>query len=140
MNTIKYLRPLLMIHLMVMGAVLGCAKYATVDIHPLAALEAKAVIEKQVGNPDFVILDVRTPKEFKQGHIARAIMLDYHSAGFITGLQKLDKSKTYLIYCRTGNRSGRTLKMIEKMDFQTIYHLKHGIVDWQAQKLPLVKS
>lgn len=140
MHTTKIYKSLFLIHLVVMVAALGCGASAAINVQQLAALEAKALIEKQVGNPNFVILDIRTPKEFNQGHIANAVMLDYYSPGFIQGLQKLDKTKTYLIYCRSGNRSSRTLRMIEKMGFQKkTYHLQRGIIEWTEKKYPLVK-
>ena len=125
---------------LILTAVAGCAKAPVIDIHHVTALEAKALIDRNAGNPAFVILDLRTPGEFAQGHIEGAVMLDFHSPEFVQGLQRLDRSKTYLLYCRTGNRSGSTLKMIEKMGFNTIYHLKPGIVEWRARNLPLTKS
>lgn len=136
-NSFKVIVALL---LFVLLAVTACGQPPLVEIHQLSAIDARAVIDSNTGNTAFVVLDVRTPKEFKQGHIAGAAILDYHSPGFTKGLQMLDKSKTYFIYCRTGNRSGRALKMIEKMGFSKIYHLKNGVVDWQARRLPLVKS
>jgi rhodanese-related sulfurtransferase len=119
---------------------LGCSHSPVANVHNLSALEAKALIDRNRGQADFVILDLRTPKEFAAGHIAGAVMLDYYSPGFQQGLQQLDKSKRYLIYCRTGNRSGRTLKLIGQMGLTSVYHLKDGIVDWNRHKLPLVKS
>lgn len=118
----------------------GCSHSRVVHIHHLSALEAKTLIDQNKGAADFVILDIRTPKEFAKGHIAGAVMLDYYNPGFQKGLQQLDKTKRYLIYCRTGNRTGRTLKIIDQMGFKSIYHLKDGIVDWNRQKLPLIKS
>ena len=55
---------------------------------------------------EFVLLDVRTLPEYEIGHIEDAQMLDFHSKEFVTELNKLDKSKLYLIYCRSGNRTG----------------------------------
>mgnify|MGYP001152136798 CR=1 FL=1 len=54
---------------------------------------------------NFVIIDVRTPEEYVNGHIENAINLDYYSITFEDGLNKLNKNKTYLIYCRSGRRS-----------------------------------
>ncbi len=109
-------------------------------IHHIDATRAQALIDRHAGSSQLVILDVRTPKEYRQGHIAGAILMDFHRPDFSQRLQQLDTAKTYLIYCHTGYRSGRTVKMIEKMGFQTVYHLKRGIVEWYAEKLPLVRS
>jgi rhodanese-related sulfurtransferase len=119
---------------------LGCSYPPVANVHNLSALEAKTLIDQNRGKADFVILDLRTPKEFADGHIAGAVMLDYYSPGFQQGLQQLDRSRRYLIYCRTGNRSGRTLKLIDQMGFKSVYHLKDGIVDWHRRNLPLIKS
>ncbi len=118
----------------------GCSHTKPAGVQHLTALEAKQLIDRNAGKTDFVVLDIRTPKEFKAGHIPGAIMLDYYSPGFKKGLQQLDRSKRYLIYCRTGNRTSRTLKIIDQMGFNVIYHMKDGIVDWDRQKLPIVKS
>ena len=118
---------------------LGAGLALAAEIQYLSARQAKVVIDDNSDNPEFVILDVRTVKEFTQGHIAGAVLLDFLDPEFVSGLKRLDRSKTYLIYCRSGNRSGQTLKLINGMGFQRVYHLKHGIIDWQKEKLPLVK-
>ena len=105
----------------------------------ISSKEASALIEKHMGNSDFVILDIRTPGEYQSGHIDNSIMIDFYSKTFAAEVSRLDKEKTYLIYCRSGNRSGQTLKLIDSMGFQRVYHLKHGIIDWQKERLPLVK-
>lgn len=119
---------------------MGCTPQSTAGLHHLTATQASTLIEKNSGNPDFVILDVRTPREFRQGHLRGAVLLDFHSPKFSSRLQKLDRSKTYLVYCQTGYRSSRTVEMIEKMGFNTVYHLQRGIVEWYGQKLPLTRS
>lgn len=128
----------LLILLLILLAATACGKKAAMAPQHLTARQANALILKNSGNPNFRILDVRTPKEFAQGHIAGAFMLDYYSPDFHKGLQSLDPLKTYLIYCRTGNRSSRTLRMIQDLGFQSVYHLQNGIVEWKAQNLPLV--
>ncbi len=81
---------------------------------------ASDLIAKHKNNADFIILDVRTPQEFNNGHIEKAILLDFYSKTYTDGLKRLDKSKTYLIYCRSGNRSGKTLDLIKNMGFSQV--------------------
>lgn len=118
----------------------GAIPPVAAQVQHITALEAKTVIDQNTGKPDFVVLDLRTPKEYAGGHIAGAVLLDYRSPGFQKGMRQLDTSKRYLIYCRTGNRSGQALKIFREMGFESIYHLKDGIVDWVRRKLPLVRS
>lgn len=117
---------------------LGGSLALAADIHNISAAEAQTLIQSNQNNPQFIILDVRTPAEYRQGHIAGAQLLDYKSPRFSEGLKRLDKTKTYLVYCRTGNRSGRALGLMTSMGFGRIYHLSHGITDWAAHKLPVV--
>ena len=86
-----------------------------------------------------VILDVRTLGEFEAGHIKNAIMLDIYSPSFRKNLSKLNKNKTYFIYCRSGSRSGDALKIMKKLGFTKVYNLKYGINDWVKNKFQLVK-
>ena len=72
--------------------------------------EAYSLIQKNKANPNFVILDVRTPQEFASGHIEGAINLDYNVPTFKNDLNGLDKTKIYLIYCRTSRRSRGAFK------------------------------
>ena len=101
--------------------------------------EAFALIEDNQNNPDFVILDVRTPEEFADGHLENAINLDIYSETFLNELDLMDKSKTYLIYCRSGNRSGQALDIMEELDFREVYNMMGGILEWEAEGLPTVK-
>ncbi len=101
--------------------------------------DSASLIQENKNNPDFVILDVRTPAEFSQGRIKGSIQLDYRSDTFSTELQKLDKKKTYLIYCRSGNRSGRTLELMRNLNFQRVYNMRGGIQTWYSQGLPVIR-
>ena len=98
--------------------------------------EAYALILKNKGNQSFVILDVRTPSEFANGHIENAVNLDYYSETFKNVLNKLDYNKTYLIYCRTASRSGRVLDLMKKLGFREVYNIAGGITDWKEAGLP----
>ena len=101
--------------------------------------EAFALIEDNQNNPDFVILDVRTAEEFADGRLENAINLDIYSETFRDELDLMDKSKTYLIYCRSGNRSGQALDIMEELDFREVYNMMGGILEWEAEGLPTVK-
>ena len=125
--------------LLAMLLTLGAGLALAAEIRQLSARQAKVLIDDNNANPKFVILDVRTPREFTQGHIAGSVLLDFRDPKFVSGLKRLDRYKTYLIYCRSGNRSGQTLKLIDGMGFQKIYHLKNGIIDWQREGLPLAR-
>lgn len=101
--------------------------------------EAYALIVDNLPNPDFIIIDVRTPEEYAEGHIEKAINLDFYSETFAAELDKLDKDKTYLIYCRTANRSGQALDMMAELGFIEVYNMLGGTLRWKAVGLPLVK-
>jgi rhodanese-related sulfurtransferase len=81
-----------------------------------------------------VVIDVRTPDEYKQGHIKNAInynVLD--SLAFKKQISALSKNKKYLLYCKGGIRSGNALVMMQQMGFKHIYHLAGGISAWTGE-------
>ena len=121
----------------------GCVSTETVPpnqetqiIENITPPEAFTLIQDNQNNPDFVIFDVRTPEEFADGHIENAINLDYYSETFGDELNKLDKKKTYLIYCRSGNRSGKALNIMATLNFREVYNMSGGILEWEAAGLP----
>jgi rhodanese-related sulfurtransferase len=105
----------------------------------LSPAQAQELIGKHAGAGNFVLLDVRTPKEFAQERIRGAVEIDFHSRTFREQVAGLDRGKTYLVYCRTGNRSGNTVKVMKEEGFGSVYHLSGGIVKWKEAGLPTVK-
>ena len=96
--------------------------------------------ELQDSGKDYVLLDVRTQEEFDSGFIAGAENLDFYKGeAFTQALSNMDKNKPYLIYCRSGARSGRTIQIMKDLGFKEVYNLSGGILDWNAQGLPLTK-
>jgi len=85
------------------------------------------------------ILDIRTASEYSAGHIKDAINIDFYSKDFRDKLSLLDKDKTYLLYCRTGNRTSKALADFKELGFKKIYHLYGGISDWRNSGLPVYK-
>jgi len=101
--------------------------------------EAYILIQENKDNPNFVILDVRTPEEFLGEYIENAVNLDYYSDTFRNNLDKLDKNKTYLIYCRSGRRSENALNIMKELDFREVYNMLGGVVKWKSEELPTTK-
>jgi len=108
-------------------------------IEDITSQEAFTLIQNNQNNPDFVIIDVRTAEEVADGHIENAVNIDYYSETFRDALDNLDKNKTYLIYCRTGGRSGNTLNIMAELNFREVYNILEGIVSWKAEGLPTTK-
>ena len=79
--------------------------------------------------PNALLLDVRTSDEFKSGSLKGAKNINFLSSGFRTEVQKLDKGKTYFVYCRSGNRSGQACSIMEQLGY-TAYNLSGGIGAW----------
>lgn len=105
----------------------------------VSAKEAADLIDKYNGDTGFAVLDIRTPGEFESGHLPGAILIDLYSQTFVDQLSRLDKEKTFLIYCRTGNRSTKALEIFKKLKFQKVYHLSTGIRAWQSEGFGVVK-
>ncbi len=105
----------------------------------VSAQEAFSLIQEKLDDPDFTIIDVRTPDEYDIGHVNGAINIDYNSDDFKDKLATLDKSVEYLVYCRSGNRSSGAVKVMEELGFTMIYHMVGGIIDWNAEGLPLTR-
>ena len=104
----------------------------------IPAQKAYEIIQKEKSDTNFVILDVRTEQEFRQGHIQGAVNLNFYDPNFKAQLAKLDTNKTYLVYCRSGHRSGLAVEIMKKLHFKHLYNLQGGMIQWRAQKLPVV--
>ncbi len=120
--------------LAVMLALGAPAAAAVVDV---SVEQARALVDQP--KPDLVVLDVRTPEEFAQGHLAGAKNLNVMAPDFEQQVAQLDRGKTYLVYCRSGNRSARAVQAMTRLGFTRISHMSQGILGWQAKQFPLVK-
>ena len=137
----KKLETLVLSGILVIGVALlsGCAERITSiqAIKDISVKEVYDLIAKNKDNQSFIIIDVRTPEEFANEHIENALNLDYYSEKFRDELNKLDKEKTYLIYCRSGNRSGKALSIMKELAFREVYNMLGGIIQWKAEGYPL---
>jgi rhodanese-related sulfurtransferase len=137
----KKLETLVLSGILVIGVALlgGCAERITAIqvIKDISVKEAYDLIGKNKDNQGFIIIDVRTPQEFANEHIENALNLDYYSEKFRDELNKLDKEKTYLIYCRSGNRGGKALSIMKELAFREVYNMLGGVIQWKAEGYPL---
>ncbi len=108
-------------------------------IENITPQEALTLIQENQNNPDFITIDVRTPEEFADGYLENAVNLDFYSETFRDELDQLDKNKKYLIYCRSGGRSGNALNIMAELNFREVYNVSGGIIAWEAEGLPIIK-
>lgn len=87
-----------------------------------------------------VVLDVRTRREYEEGHIPGAVLLDFNSPDFGKELAKLDKNKTYLVHCAVGGRSAKAARKMEEMGFQRVFNLLGGMRAWEKAGKPVEKE
>ena len=89
--------------------------------------------------PNGLLLDVRTDNEFAQGHLQGAQQIDFYRDDFSDALDKLNREQPVLIYCRSGNRSGKAAKQMKAMGFYAVYNLEGGIGAWSKRGKPVAK-
>jgi rhodanese-related sulfurtransferase len=112
------------------------ATTTTSSVPTIDAPDAYNLIQRNINNPDFVILDVRTADEFNAGHIAGAINIDYTSAQFTADVSLLDKSKQYLVYCATGVRGAAATQIMVGLGFSNVENMAGGITAWIQDGFP----
>ena len=105
--------------------------------YEILSKQADALLKKY---RNLVILDIRTPKEFKAGHLKGAKNLNYYADDFEAKVDALDREKTYLVHCASGGRSGKAMKLFKRKKFAAVYHMKDGYKGWTAAKLPTVRD
>ncbi|MFA7229033.1 MAG: rhodanese-like domain-containing protein [Melioribacteraceae bacterium] len=89
--------------------------------------------EQMIDADESVILDVRTSEEFSAERIPNAILIDIYQSDFASRIDKLDRAKKYLVYCRSGHRSHTACKLMIQMGFNEVYNLKDGIIRWNGK-------
>jgi len=115
------------------GTAAGIVGLSTIFAVDAAAIAAAAPA-------DLVVLDVRTPEEFAEGHLEGAVLVDFYDADFADQLAALDPDVPYLLYCRSGNRSGETLGVMEQLGFTSVADVDGGIVAWADAGLPVTEG
>ena len=109
----------------------GCSS-TSASVSDLGATE---FLEKATAQ-DVVLIDVRTPGEFAEGNITNALNIDVQSSTFDSQIAQLDPTKTYALYCRSGNRSGIAAEKMADAGFTSIYNATVGFTDLAAAGAP----
>jgi rhodanese-related sulfurtransferase len=89
-------------------------------------------------DPKFLLLDIRTPQEYATGHLPGSRLVDFYSPGFTRELDKLPRDSEVLLYCRSGNRTGQTVRIMKEMGFKNVRHMAGGLNSWKAEARPVV--
>ena len=105
----------------------------------ISSLLAEEVILKTVTADDFslalelqrsegggILLDVRTPEEYADGNAPTSVNIDFYDGDFQSKISALNRDETYFLYCHSGNRSGRTLRIMKNLGFHHVYDLSGG--------------
>lgn len=91
---------------------------------------------EKIESGEYIVLDVRTAEEYDEQRIGDdALLVDFYAADFKQQLDALDKSKKYLMYCRSGGRSSAATEVMKGLGFEEFYELKGGINSWNRADL-----
>ena len=99
-----------------------------------------AEFEKKMASEKYLLVDVRTAEEFSDGHIEGALNIDYFSATFSDEISQLGLEKSALVYCRSGNRSDKSMRIMYDLGFKEVYNLIGGIKGWKAKNNTLIRK
>ena len=114
--------------------VAGCRQITTqtvsVPVSTITASDANNMIAQNIGNQNFVILDVRSANAYASRHIAGAIDISYESVQFKNDVTKLDRNKQYLVYCQTGVNSATAAQIMAGLGFKDVQDITGGYAAW----------
>jgi rhodanese-related sulfurtransferase len=111
----------------------ACGGTAT-GIATATPVDASAVLSD---NPNTVILDIRTPEEVTEARIPGATNIDFYAPDFADQIAELDRDATYLVYCRSGNRSSQSESVFQDLGFTDVHMVDGGIIAWANAGLPI---
>lgn len=94
-------------------------------------LNPQTFSEKLKEDKNGILLDVRTPAEYRRGHMPCSTNIDIHDTEFKKKIEELDKSRNYYVYCRSGSRSANVLEYMKSVGFTNVFNLEGGILNWK---------
>lgn len=116
------------------GALLRTFIFTKLKLVKMADLTQDEWSEQLQNDDNAFILDVRTPEEVEEGYIPGAMNIDiYLGQEFMDGIEKLDKSKNYYVYCRSGNRSAQACALMNSIGIENAFNLEGGFNEWEGE-------
>lgn len=134
MKSLNFNITLIIITLIIsLSPLLSSAQHVT-DTSKKVNVISQKKFKRQMDKENVVILDVRTPEEFNAGYIPGAILINYKDSAFAQQINALDKNKHYLVYCKSGNRSNKTVQHMLNNGFKNVRQLENGYSKWPAKE------
>ncbi|MBP5372000.1 MAG: rhodanese-like domain-containing protein [Bacteroidales bacterium] len=117
----------------------------TLLLFPIWAFSQKSISSSEAAQlihdtNELLIIDVRTPIEYDSTAIQNAMNIDVKSNNFQENIQKIDKTKPILVYCRSGRRSLMAMNTMQQLGFAEVYNLLGGIIAFKKEFPDLVIS
>lgn len=127
--------------------VVGAESTAVGDLGSASATGSTGVISelvtgqrgKELVDQGAVVIDVRTPAEFAQGHVPDALLIDVSASSFASQISQLDPNQAYVVYCRSGNRSAAAISQMLAAGFTELYDMG-PLTAWAQAGHPVVTN
>jgi rhodanese-related sulfurtransferase len=119
--------------LLVVAALLlvaACGGAATATHTEAVETVAPGVVADLLDVGDHEVLDIRTPEEFGESHLAGAVNIDFFETTFAADIEALDRDASYVLYCKSGGRSGAAMELIRELGFTDVHEIDGGIMAW----------
>lgn len=129
---------ILLLTLLAFFAFTGISLAQSIDSAKVVSVETFEKMSKK--KKKTVILDVRTPEEVAEGHLAGAKNIDVQDELFEQNIEQLNKNKTYLLYCRSGKRTAVAGAKMKAAGFKKVYMLDGGITSWKEKGKPVTND
>lgn len=111
----------------------NCTSNKSKSIQLITATEMKEIFKIE----GIQLVDVRTPNEYKEGHLPKAINIDFLDKNFESNIQQLDKTRPVIVYCQRGSRSAKCASRLVANGFLKIYNLGRGFQEWKSSGFQL---
>ena len=121
--------------------IIMAGKNVDIIIHTAAVKNIEITeFKTKIASQKYVLVDVRTQSEFANGHLEGALNIDYFSTTFSDEISKIGFETPVLVYCKSGNRSGKSMKIMNDLGFNEVYNLIGGFKGWVSGKNTITKD
>jgi rhodanese-related sulfurtransferase len=134
MNKVNNMKNLVLVLSVVLSMFILSCKNTESEVKLVTTEETQTILQTE----NVLLIDVRTPEEYSEGHIINAQNIDYNSPTFEEEINQLDKSQPVLLYCKSGNRSAKSSQIFLEAGFEKIYELGGGITEWTDKGLEVI--